>query len=401
MAFLSVFLLARAAISKFRFAPISLADFSIVATFLGVMSAALWSVNSREVIQWSISLYLTPLIMYFFAKNLVQDKETLHKVLLAVTLFGFAAALYAIYEQTTGHILFLPKGQSAEGLRTSYTENLRQIRGLLGKPGEFGRVFTASIPVTFYLFFESKAIKGKLLLVGMLVIQAYGIFLTYNRTSWYALLFSLFILQLFYPQFRKMFFIIVFVAVVALWATWDQVNESAVVEERLNEKTENFNGRTPRWEAGMNMWKAKPIRGWGFGWYQRESGRFRTDGDPRNFRSIESDYLHILVGSGLIGFVPYLLFLVVPLINSLRLFFRARAPDWPGSVKPETIAVYWCIIISFAMGSYTQILTQPIVKMLLAITAGAIVGSHEYLLYRSKTKVSSIAELPATVLPGK
>jgi O-antigen ligase len=373
--------LARAAIGKFRFGRIGLADVCMIATTFGIMLSAPLSVDLKGVLRWSISLHFIPLSLYFFAKNLVQNKDDLHKLFLVIAILGFVAASYVIYEQTTGHILFLGKGQSLEEAqrRTGhYGYGLRVVRGLLGSGSNSGRVLISTIPITFYLVFESKSANRKVLLAGTIPVQFYGLFLTYNRTSWYALLLSLTIIQFFYPQFRKVYFVIVFVAAVALWATWDQVSESTVVTKRVNSEVSTLEGRETRWQAGYNMWRAKPLRGWGFGRYEKESGRFRTDGDRRNLRAIENDYLHILVGSGLIGFLPYLLFLLTPLLNSLRLFFRARAPDWLGFIKPETIAVYWTVILSFAMGSYTQIQTQQIVKMLPFAVAGAVVGTHEH-----------------------
>ncbi len=390
VAFLAIFMLARAAIGKFHFAPIGLVDVCIIAATLGIMVSAPLSTRPTNVLQTAITMHFIPLALYFFAKNLVQNKDDLHRLFLAIVILGFAAALYAIYEQATGDILFLPKDRSLSDVQRAtgyYGHGLRIIRGLLRSSANFGRVLACTIPITFYLFFENKSIHRKVLLVGMLAVQSYGLFLTYNRTSWYSLLISLFIIQFFYPQFRKVYFVIVLVAAVGLWATWEQVNESTVVQERVNSKVSTLEGREVRWQAGYNMWRVKPIRGWGFGRYQTESGRFRTDGDSRNIQAIENDFLHILVASGLIGFLPYLLFLLTPLINSLRLFFRARVPDWPGFVKPETITIYWAIILSFAMGSYTQIQTEFMVKMIPFVVAGAVVGSHEHLLHGSKHKI--------------
>lgn len=380
VAFLAIFALARAATGKFQFGRIGLAEVGIVAMAIGMITSAPLAANPMGMIQSTITLYFVPLTVYFFAKNLVQDDKDLNRLLLMMTVFGFVAAAYAIFEQATGNILFLPKGESAGTLGTEYTDNLRLIRGLLGRSGNFARVFISTIPITFYLFFESKSVIRKALLVGMLVAQAFGIFITYNRTSWIALLVGLFILQFFYPRFRKVYLVIVVVSAVVLWVTWDQVNESAVVEERVNSKVSTLEGREARWAAGYNMWRVKPIRGWGFGRYEERSGRFRTDGERRNFLAIENDYLHILIGSGLVGLAPYLLFLLAPLVNSLRLFYRARASDWPGFVKPATIAVYWVVLLAFAIGSYTQKQTQPVVKMIPFALAGAVIGSHEHWL---------------------
>lgn len=402
VAFLAIFVLARAAIGRLRFARIGLAEICIVATTLGIMVCAPLSVHPKGVLQSAISIYFIPLSVYFFAKNLVQNKDDLHKLFLVMTIFGFVAALYAIYEQTTGNILFLPKGTPlwvAEYRSGYYGHGLRIIRGLLGDGANFGRVLASTIPITFFLFFENKRATRKALLAGMIAAQFCGIFLTYKRTSWYALLLSLFLLQFFYPQFRKVFFVIVLIAAVALWATWDQVNESTVVTYRVNSKVSTLEGRQARWQAGFNMWRAKPVRGWGFGRYQTEAGRFRTDGVHKNFRNgaIENDYLHILVASGVIGFLPYLLFLLAPLVNGVRLFFRARAPDWPGFIKPETLAIYGAVILSFAIGSYTKIETQQIVKMIPFAVAGAVVGTHEGWLRGSRTDKRSAASSPPTI----
>jgi O-antigen ligase len=386
VAFLAIFMLARAAIGKFRFARISLADVCIVATMIGITVSAPLADDPKGVIQAAISMHFTPLAIYFFAKNLVRNEGDLHQVFLTIALLGFVCGAYSAYEYATGNILFLPKG---EEIRTyelfRYGTSIRVIHGLMGGPGNMGRVLATTIPVTFYLFLERKEIDiRKILLAGMLVVEFYGIFLAMSRTPWIALLIALFVMQLFYPRFQKMFWVIALIAAGVLWATWDQVDESTTVQQRVTYKTEDYNGRTPRWEAGFNMWKEKPVRGWGFGRYEEESGRFRTDGDGTNFEAIENDYLHILVGSGLIGFLPYLLFLLVPLVNSLCIFYRARAPDWPGFIKTETLTVYWAVILCLLITSYTMRQVNSMLKLLPFAVAGAVVGSHEHLLRRPK-----------------
>ena len=379
--FLAIFMLARAATGGFRFARSGLVEVCIVATFLGVALAAPLSTDPQDVLQSALTMYMIPLSLYFFAKNLVQDRDDLKKLFLIIAVFGFVLGAYTAYEHATGNVLFVPKNAELHYL---VRENgIRETRGIMGNSGTMGRVLAVTIPVTFYLFLEHRKNNArKIMLAGMLIVEFYGIFLTMNRTSWYALLIALFVMQFFYPQFRKIFFTIALIAIVVLWATWDQVNESTVVQERVNEKTEDFNGRTPRWEAGFNMWKVKPIRGWGFGRYGEESGRFRIDGYSWNFEAIENDYLHILVGSGLLGFLPYLLFLLVPLVNSLRLFYRMRASDWSGFAKVEMLAVYWAALLCLLITSYTAVHSRPIAKMITFALTGAVVGSHEFLLRR-------------------
>jgi O-antigen ligase len=397
VAFVTIFMLARAATGKFRFAgPLSFTEVCIIATTLGIMLSAFISENPNQVIQQTITRHFVPLYTFFLARHLVRSKADLHRVFWTISLFGAVAAIYAVYETFTGHILFYAKELNVTELRTELTEDLYLLRGLLGLAANFGRVFLVSIPLSFYLFFEDKRLNRRALLMLLLMVQFYGMFLTYNRTSWYTLMIGLFVMQLVYPQFRKLYLVLVFVAAIVLFATWNQVNDSAA-SDRLTERTEDYNGRSPRWEAAFNMWQARPVTGWGYGRFEHESGRFRTDGLRENFRAIENDFLVIMVGSGLIGFLPYVLFLLAPLVNSIRLFFRVRTPDWPGFIKRETIAVYWVVLLCFLIGSYSQIQNEAIVKMLPFAVAGAVIGAHQHLLNASPLKKTIAGAQPSTV----
>ena len=188
-------------------------------------------------------------------------------------------------------------------------------------------------------------------------------------------------MQFFYPQFRRLFVVITLAALLVIWATWDQVSQSQAAT-RIGTHDESLDGREVRWQAGFNMLLEKPIRGWGFGQYHRHSGKFRTDGKKTNIKAVENDYLYIGVGSGLIGLAPYLLFIIVPLIYSWKLFLKTRTPEWSGFVKPETVAVFWAVILCLLITSYTAKQVQPVIRLMTFAVTGAIVGSHEHLLQK-------------------
>ena len=390
--FMGVAMLARAAVGEFKFRRPDLVDGCVVLATIGIMLAAPKADSPVGLMQEAISRFFVPLSMYFFARNLVRSREDLLKLFWAIAIFGLLVGLYAIYEYTTGNILFLGESKVASQLNTSYSASLRLLRGLTGSPN-IGRMLGAAIPVTFYLFFTTRSPRWKLLLIGALVVQFYGTFLTFNRGAWYSLLISLSIIQFFYPQFRRLYLVIVLVAGLTLWATWDQVNESTVVEERVNKDSDSFNGREPRWQAGLNMWKEKPIWGWGPDAFRREAYRFRDDGIRKNFNNgaIENDYLDVMVTSGLVGFLPYLIFLIIPLIGSVFLFFKARAPGWRGFIDSDIVTIYWSVIFAFILGSYTQTQIQLMVKIIPFALTGAIVGSHLHLLRAKKQPRSAAA----------
>jgi len=387
--FLAIFMLAQAAISKFRFVRPGWVELFMMLTVVGLAMAAPMSIGPAPngVVQWTIAMYFTPMVAYFFAKNLVQDRQDLHQILWIIALLGFVSGLYAAYEHATGHVLFLPKDK-AVGRLFRGESGIRLIQGLMGGTGEMGRALATTIPVTFYLFIERKQMDLiKIALSTMLLIQAYGILITMSRTPWLALLIALFIMQFFYPQFRKVFAIIVLMAVLVIGATWEQVERSTVAA-RVGDDNSTLEGRQGRWAAAQNMWRRKPIRGWGYGHYEDKSGEYRTDGSRENMDAIESDYWYVLVGGGLLGLFPYLAYIGAILYYSARLFFRARAPDWSGFIKVETLTVVWAVIICLLLTSYTAKQVQPVIRLMTFAVSGAIIGSHEHLL-RQNTKDNS------------
>ena len=80
IAFLGIFMLAQGAIGKFRFARIGITDICIVATTIGILISSPLAVNPRGAVLYAISKHATPLVIFFFAKNLVQDRPKLHKM---------------------------------------------------------------------------------------------------------------------------------------------------------------------------------------------------------------------------------------------------------------------------------------------------------------------------------
>jgi O-antigen ligase len=257
------------------------------------------------------------------------------------------------------------------------------------------------IPVTVYLFLENRTRPlRRLVPLGMLAIQSYSIVICMCRAPWYSCLIALFVMQLFDKRFRKLFIAIALVAAVLVGLTWGMVTESNVAA-RLNDDVSTYEGRQDRWITAWRMWLVRPIRGWGFGRFELESWRFRPKGTTQaRIYAPENDYLVVLVGSGLLGLLPYLGVLLLPLWQGLRLIYKAksfqrRGLPWPGFVKVETLAVACAVIICFGVFSFSSANVIASTKLILLSLAGAVIGSHDHLLRnssdRGKVAVESLA----------
>jgi O-antigen ligase len=110
--------------------------------------------------------------------------------------------------------------------------------------------------------------------------------------------------------------------------------------------------------------------------------------------AIENDYLLVLVSAGLIGFLPYLIFLLTPFLDSIRLFRRRHQLAIDGFIKPGTIALYWAVFACFALGSFTAVNSQVVSRLIPFALMGGIIGTHQPLLARMRRRQPGAQPVP-------
>jgi len=376
-AFLLTLLLARMTVRSHSLTSPTRIEATMLAAIAGMSAAVDASVSASAAFQHILTLYLVPYLFFFLTKNLVRNRSHLERVFLVLIFIGVYSGLYAGYEQLTGNILFLNKDLRGRILQYG-SENIHVLRGLYGAPSIFGRVFGMIIPVNFYMMLEAPTRRRRFIFLGALGASFFGLLMAYNRTPWITTLLGFIILQFVYPKFRKLFLVLILVAGILAYFSADRLEESTF-NERINSNS-TLEGRTLRWETGFNMWKAKPIWGWGFDQYQYESGKYRPDDLTKNIKAVESTFVALLVATGILGFIPWVAVLLWLLYFSLRLYFRARAPDWPGFVEDKLFAVFWAVFITYALGAWTVVINHAIVSIIFFTIAGALIGTHQPLL---------------------
>ena len=370
VAFLLALLLAQATTRRRQLAPFTSTDLMCVVFVLGLGVSTMNEYSTwQESIQSAFDRYFPPLFVYFFAKNLVRKRQDVDKVLGAVLFFGIYAALYAIYENLTGNVLFV----EGEVYFTEYKDSgLHVLRGLLGRSNHFGALFSMIIPVNFYLLLRAPTRAKKVFYAIALSILGFGIYITYKRTAWIAILAVFFVMQWFYPQFRRAFFGLLLVAVVVLGATWNTVGQSAVVTDRINSEMSTTEGRTDGWDAALELWSRRPLFGYGLGNYTTVAEKEGVDDT-----ALENEHLRILFGAGLLGFVPYVGWLAFILRDSIRLFRKSKQ-NGVGKpiVDPHLVVTFWGVFLGFFINYLATVANVYSVTMVFYLLVGALVGSQ-------------------------
>ncbi len=355
---LTVLVLGRVAVGRMKLAPWSLVDVAALCLMLGMAASAPNGRGGWLSLQAIFDHYFVPVLIYFVAKNLVRTQEETRKVLAAIVFTSAIVGLYAIYEQTTGHILIPVESTGS----TDYGNGIHILRGLLGHPHDFGRVIGLALPVNFYMVLEEKRPHYRLLAILALGISLAGLFLTYRRTAWIAAVASLFVIQFFYPRFRRLFVVIAIVVGGLYFLYQNDLGDSAAGSRANSGNIATLNGRTEGWDYATELWERKPITGHGYGQFTAIAKR-----EGQRDVAIESQYLSILVSAGLLGFVPYILVLIGLPLSQVGAFRRTTDP-----VKKWLFVVFWGALASYLVNAYTATINQPISTHLLFLMAGAI-----------------------------
>jgi O-antigen ligase len=189
-------------------------------------------------------------------------------------------------------------------------------------------------------------------------------------------------MQWFYPQFRRMFLGILLVALVVLGATWNTVGQSAVVTDRINSQTSTTEGRTDGWDAALELWSRRPLFGYGLGNYTKVAAKEGVDDT-----ALENEHLRILFGAGLLGFVPYVGWLIFILRDSIRLFKKSKQNGVRKPIMdPYLIVVFWGVFLGFFINYLATIANVFSVTMVFYLLVGALAGSQARFLTPTRHK---------------
>ena len=159
---------------------------------------------------------------------------------------------------------------------------------------------------------------------------------------------------------------------IALGATWNTVGQSAVVTDRINSEMSTTEGRTDGWDAALDLWSRRPLFGYGLGNYTTVAEKEGVDDT-----ALENEHLRILFGAGLLGFVPYVGWLVFILRDSIRLYRRSKQNGVGKSiVDPHLVVTFWGVFLGFFINYLATVANVYSVTMVFYLLVGALVGSQ-------------------------
>lgn len=270
----------------------------------------------------------------------------------------------------------------------------------------YGCMVAFSVPIVFGLYFSKKHIPlVKIVLILLAIVILTGLFFSYTRAAWLSVFSAIFVLLFirFKVKFSTLFVVGLFFGTILL-VSWDNImmelerNKFEHTTEEFSEKLQSATNvtsdasnleRLNRWSCAIEMFKKRPVFGFGPGTYSFEYARFQ---DPNNLTIIStnfgdmgnahSEYLGPLSESGLIGMLAVIAIVISIFYKSITLYIK-----WPPEDKELRIIVLTMIlsmVTYFVHGLLNNYLDTDKASVPIWTFCAAIVG-FEIMLKRRST----------------
>ncbi|NUQ39397.1 MAG: O-antigen ligase family protein [Caldilineales bacterium] len=341
--FLALYLLARVARRRQQLFALSPVEFAIPFFALALLLAALRSnLGWVTATQLAFDSYLTPLLAYFIARQLIDTPQRLRQMTNALLLAATIMAAMAISEQLWGVTLFRNTGTqdfySAAGVR--------KVGALLGNPAYIALAIAVVMPLALARALETKRPRRRGVYLLLILLLAAGVYLTYNRSGWMAGALALLPLLLLAPRLRRPTLLTLLLAGGLLIASWNAI-ESTPVGQRLTAESP-IDYRVGALETGLTILRSNPILGVGYASFGRIAARMGLRGTGHVFvlPTPHNSYLHLAVSGGLVLLASYLLLAAALAVTLIGLARRFRAG---GEASPFYLLAGWaCLLAYFA-----------------------------------------------------
>lgn len=297
-----------------------------------------------------VQSYGAPFLLFFLAKNVLREVHLkwLLRVYVAVGVFVSAVAVLQYF---TGITTFSPTRYEAI--------HIGRAAGTLGTAPHFGIVMAVSLLAALVLLLRSNRPPTRATLAVLIVFMLAAIFLSKTRAVYLGLAVSMAIAAIYTPRIRRTLAVMGLVGLTATVVAWPMIARTDFVANRLFDIVPVYN-RIALWGTAANMVVHRPIAGFGFGQktFLEERGEYFTQvgqvssswaytlGVPHN------EYLNVLVGMGLVGFIPYFFIIVLLWKNVARVVSRnGLGHDWVSDAALVALASLGMYIIN---GMFTE-----------------------------------------------
>ncbi len=363
---LLILILAQLAVGKIRAPRLLGLDLAILATLIGIGLSLPASYDGfKAAVTNYADTYFVPAVIYILARFLERERRHAESVCTAIIIMGVILTSVAIQEQLGGQPLFIYSERS-----WVYTKDIHKLSGLLGSPAFFAALIAMSSAFVICRFTQAKTLGGRLIYALALAYVAIGVFYTYNRAGYIALALSLVLGAAVWPTFRRVFVVAVIVGAAALALSWNAVQQSAVVSQRIGARGP-VEYRIEIWSNAALIFSHNPILGLGYSNFGTAYLKNNlTYADANVLPAPHNSVLEVAFNSGIVGALPYVTMFGIIIVGAVRFLRRARDRLEAGLVAAFAIALVPYLVEAMVI----DMVSAYYVNMVMMLVVGALFG---------------------------
>ncbi|MDG1841636.1 MAG: O-antigen ligase family protein [Crocinitomicaceae bacterium] len=212
----------------------------------------------------------------------------------------------------------------------------------------YGAIIAMALPLSIGLLFSKKHDLLLKCLYGIIILVILiGLYFSYTRAAWLSVVGALFVFVfLKYKVKFKYLFITAICMLAIIFMSWDNI-QMELKRNKFEHTTEEFGERIQsaanvstdasnlerinRWECAIEMFKERPVFGFGPGTYSFEYARYQKPESLTiistnfgNMGNAHSEYLSALSETGIIGFFSFILVVAIIFYSSIKLYLKTK-----------------------------------------------------------------------------
>jgi len=317
--------------------------------------------------------YAIPFLGYFLAKNLLHERRHLHALLVVCVAMGCFIGGVGILQQFTGFSMFRPTRYEIihEGRAT----------GTLSSAAHFGLVVSMCLFPGILLLRRARALTGRISLLAAVSVILVAVALCKTRAAYVGVFAGLAVLGRWDRRLGRALVIAALFVTLGLLLAWPLMARTDFVSGRLSDPTPIRN-RIALTGTALNMVAHRPVFGFGFGRYRFAEERMpylsSLGGVSRawaySLHVPHNEYLHVLVLTGLVGFLPYLYVLVSCLRSVVRGYRELLAR---GGIESDVALAAMLGLVAYLLnGFFSELMFTWYGSNIVFVLLGAVEGAR-------------------------
>jgi O-antigen ligase len=264
---------------------------------------------------------LRVLTLYLVVINLVKTEKDLRNLIWVFLISGFISALWGLLDPAQAN---------------------QRIYGTLGQPNLFALTMVPRLPLALCLLNVEKGLLKRLALLTILGVVSYGLILSGSRGGLMAATLALVLFVL--TQRNKLLWLslVGVIVLTGLAAMPLEIRQRVgLVAAPGGDDIGNSTDRRETYQIyGWQLWQENPVLGIGLDSFAEAYARseFRFLQKNRQERIAHNTYLEVAVGTGLAGFIPFVVLLGLSLFKTWQYAANLNTPPYLANISAGLLA---------------------------------------------------------------